>query len=269
MTAATPGQGAFVRALFEPGLAPPSGLTAGNGADVSRRLNVHRNNVIASLIEVLRETVPVTRMLVGDAFFDAMSSCFIRQRPPSSPLMHRYGEALPDWIETFAPASALPYLADVARLEVMRWQALHAADSQPIDPAAFDECLARPETLASLVLVFHPGLQLLCSRHAVVSLWSAHQQPAAERDAMLAGIDLLAPQAALVLRPQDDVLVVPVAVEDVALVGSLRSGHALGNAVSRHPAADLTRVLAQLLRHGAVIDCQVAPVSLVPQDTDR
>ncbi len=260
---------AFVRALLDPRLPPPDGLATWNGSDVSQRFDIHRNNVMASLIDVLRETVPVTRMLVGDRFFDAMSRCFIRERPPASPLMHRYGDALADWIETFEPAAALPYLADVARLEVLRWQALHAADAQPIDPAQVARRLSRPAALAATVFSFHPAMRLLCSRHPAVSLWSAHQQAPAERDAALAGIDLRAAQAALVVRHRDAVLVVPLPVADLALVRSLQAGCALGDAVCRHPDADPTRVLATLLRHETVTGCRSDAAFPSCLDADR
>ena len=65
-------QAAFARALLDPALPPPADVCAWNGSDPAARLAVYRNNVMVSLLGVLADTFPVTRELVGDAFFRAM-----------------------------------------------------------------------------------------------------------------------------------------------------------------------------------------------------
>ena len=55
------GQQAFVAALFDAELPPPTGLTAWNGSDPATRFAVYRNNVVVSLIDALADTYPVTQ----------------------------------------------------------------------------------------------------------------------------------------------------------------------------------------------------------------
>lgn len=253
MRPAPPAQHAIAAALLDPCAPVPAGLVAWNGSDVSVRFAVHRNNVVASLIGVLRDTFPVVVALVGDAFFDAMAREHVDAHPPRSPVMGDYGAAFAGWLAGFAPAAALPYLPDVARLEWMRWQAQHAADADAIDPQALALRLHDPDALDATALALHPSLRWLRSAHPAVSLWRAHQLDATARDAALAGIDLGTPQAALVLRPHDEVLVVPLAAADADLVHALAAGHGLGAAARTHPDASTTRVLATLLQHGAVV----------------
>jgi hypothetical protein len=49
------------------------------------RFGVYRNSVAVSLAGVPADTFPVTRELVGDAFFEAMARCFVAAEPPRSP----------------------------------------------------------------------------------------------------------------------------------------------------------------------------------------
>jgi hypothetical protein len=53
----------------------------------------------------------------------------------------------PDFIEQFEPASSVPYLADVARLEMLRVRAFHAADADPLTARSGRASLADPERL--------------------------------------------------------------------------------------------------------------------------
>ena len=243
-------QQSFAAALLDPDLPCPPGLRTWNGSDPARRFAVYRNNVLVSLIDALADTFPVTRELVGDAFFRAMASLFVRQSPPRSAQLVDYGAGMPAFIATFAPAASVPYLADVAHLEYLRIQAFHAADAMPLAMEQWARALAQPEHLPALRLIAHPALRLLCSPYAIVSLWAAHQGLIA-----LGDVDPYRPESALVVRAGLEVEVVALPVGGGILLTHLLDGLSLGEAAARASAAcdtfDLTANLTLLLRHGA------------------
>ena len=103
-------QRAFVRELF------------GDGA----RLRPYRETTLGALADALAAIHPVCVRLVGEDAFRQLARRCARERPSRSPDLNDYGE-LADFIEGFAPARALPYLADVARLEWALHRARHAA----------------------------------------------------------------------------------------------------------------------------------------------
>lgn len=249
-------QGAWAQALLDAGNPPPPGLRAWNGADPASRFAVHRNNAVASLVAALGESFPVLREWVGAEFFDAMAREHVRAQPPRSPVLALYGAGFADWLQGFAPAAVLPYLGDLARLEFARLRACHAADAGPLAPAQLAQRLQRPDRLPAWRPSLHPSLTLLRSRHGVVSLWAAHQGRGRLED-----VALDRPEQALVLRaPDDQVLVLPLAAADAALVAGLLAGATLGAAVAaaqQPPAApagfDAAGVLALLIRHGALV----------------
>jgi putative DNA-binding protein len=244
-------QSDFAAALFDPSSACPDGLRVWNGSDPTRRLAVYRNNVIVSLVDALAETFPVVQELVGTEFFRAMAAVFVRQAPPHSRILARYGQAFPGFIEQFEPARVVAYLADMARLEFARVRAYHAADAEPVTKEALGLAMANPERIPELRLVCHPSLSVVESSFAVVSIWAAHQ---GEGD--LATIDPAQAQDAFVLRDGLEVLVLHAPPGGAAFVAGLLQGRCLGDAVTAAaacaPAFDVAAVLSLLAYHGAL-----------------
>ena len=248
----------FAAALLDPQRPIPSGLRVWNGSDPSVRLAVHRNNVVGSLINALADTFPVVEQLVGSEFFRAMALLFVRQAPPRSRVLAHYGLEFPAFVADFEPAQGLPYLADVARLEVARVTAYHAADADSVSSAVVSLALACGDRMGELQLVLHPSVATLVSPHAVVTLWAAHQSAGDESgyNDNIGLVDVDDPESALILRSGLDVLVLRAPAGAVTFVVAVQSGLNLGEAAARAMAAsphfDLTATLSQLLTHGAL-----------------
>lgn len=265
----------FARALLDPSAPVPPGLVApgplgprptdcraadSDPADladsgqraVGKRFGVYRNNVAVALIDALAQTFPAVRHLVGAAFFDAMAREHYRAHPPRSPVMARYGAAFPDFIAGFPAARDLPYLADVARLELALVRAYHAADATPLAPERLARIDAGALTAAHVMLA--PAVGLLRSGWPVLTIWrAAATGPAAPID--WRGEDVL------VTRPGFDPLAEALAPGGHAFLAALLSGAAIGAAAeaARADAAasgapfDLTALFAQLLAGGCII----------------
>jgi hypothetical protein len=240
----------FYAALLSNEPTPPPGLTTWNGSDPAARFAVYRNNVLSSLTDALADSFPVVQELVGEEFFRAMARVFIQSQPPSSPLLVQYGEQFPAFIEGFEPASQVPYLADVARLEALRVRAYHAADAEPL---SHDQLAAGLSNPAHLVLGLHPSLHLLSSAFAVRSLWAAHQGELA-----IEGIDPYQPEHCLVLRQHLDVLVIGLDAPSIRFIACLHAGQSLGDAAAHCPPGfDLSACLALLISHGAITSLSI------------
>lgn len=239
----------FGEALLDPDMPPPPGLSARCGS-VERRFAIYRNNVTVSLVDALASRFPVTQALVGEPFFRAAATRFVRAHPPRSPLLMRYGDDWPAWLERFAPAASVPYLADVARLEAARSRAFHAADAAPLGVAPFAGLA--PETIGAVRITLHPSLELVVSRWPVVSIWRAHQPggpPFAE-------IALNRAEEAAIVRPEQSVEVHRLAAGGAAFLQGLADGRTIGEAAEdagRVDGFDLAACLALLIGGGLAI----------------
>jgi hypothetical protein len=227
---------------------PPGLLRCWNGSDPAVRFAVHRNNVATALVGALADTFPVVRELVGPDFFRTMAWQHAAANLPASPVLADYGDDFPAFVAGYAPAAGLPYLADVARLERARVRAWHAADAEPLAAAEIERRLADPERLAGARLGLHPSVSVIDSAHAVLALWSAHQGGRA-----IETVDPFAPESVLVLRADDEVLVIGLPAACAVFIEALRAGEPLGRAAEIAGAGcDLGAALGLLIRHQGI-----------------
>lgn len=241
-------QKCFAEALADSRRPVPDGLAAWNGLRPERRFGVYRNNVRSGLTEALKSRFPAAAAIVGDEFFAAMAGEYVRLEPPRSPLLLRYGDTFADFVARFAPASGLPYLPDVIRLEAARSHAYHAADCPPLDPGNLASVAL--ERLPSLVFWPHPSLSLVRSAHPVITIWAMNAGQMA-----VGPIDHWTAEDALVVRPEMTVHVHRLGPGGAVFVAALAGGHALGDAAETAVAADsrfdLTAGLATVVQSGA------------------
>jgi len=120
-------QAEFAGALLNPGISAPNGLVDPNGRPAGKRFDVYRNNVMFSLINAMQIAFPVIHKLLGDSLFKAISATYVRTYPPKSPILMFYGEDFPTFLSEVQQSQNLPYLGDVARLELARRHSYHAA----------------------------------------------------------------------------------------------------------------------------------------------
>lgn len=245
---------AFAAALLDPSASAPPGLRSWNGSDVAQRFAVHRNNVRVGLVDALVSTFPVTHALVGDDFFRAMAGIHVTKEPPGSPVMANYGQSLPDFIDAFAPAATLPWLGDVARLEHARVSSCHAADAEPVQAHRVSQALALGERIGTVRLALHPSLRLLRSRHAIATIWAAHQHA----DGEIPPFDPEGAEDVLIVRPARDVLLLRLPPGAATFVAAAALGGSLGpcahQAKAETPDFDLSGTLGLLLAHGVCTD---------------
>lgn len=245
-------QAAFAAALLASELPCPTSVCAWNGADPARRFGVYRNNVVSGLVDALEQTFPVTSQLTGSEFFRAMAALYARRLPPRSPILAHYGAEFPEFIASFPPAATLPYLPDMARLELACVAACHAADAAPVGMGSLAAQIANPAELAVMRLRWQPSLRVIGSAFAVVTLWSVHQ-----RHDALSPVDIERAEQAVVLRDGLEVLVLPIDAGGAHFISRTLAGLALGvaaaDAVEFDPGFDLGDVMARLLCHDALV----------------
>ncbi|MGE0701813.1 MAG: putative DNA-binding domain-containing protein [Hyphomicrobiaceae bacterium] len=242
----TGGETAFAAALLDPARgAPPIAAHA-------CRFSIYRNNVVGGLVDAMAETFPAVLALVGEPFFRAAAREFVRAHPPRSPVLVDYGGAFRDWIGAFPPASGVPYLSDVARLEWAWSRAYNAAEAAALPVSALVSL--SPHELAETRPILHPSVTVIVSTHPVVSLW-VQSTGRAERSRL----DLREPETALVARPADAVEVRSIDKATAASLAALARGMTLGEAMERAAECggfEIETHIAGLFAMGLVVDVE-------------
>jgi hypothetical protein len=227
---------------------PPQACPPELDARAARRFAIHRNNVHRALGDALAAAYPAVHRLVGDAFFRAAAREYFADNPQREASLALCGAGFADFLAAFAPAAALPYLADVARVERAWLEAGHAGDAPMLDPATLArEC----DALTGLRLTAHPATRLVSSRHPAVSLWRHNTS-----DAPAAPLILEAnAEHALITRPRFEVRITALEPAAAAFAGALLRGEradaAYAAATDVERAFDVTAGFALLLEAGA------------------
>ncbi len=218
-------QRSFARALLDPGQAPV-GLDPEGRADAAR-FDVYRNNVTVSLIEALEAGYPAIRRLVGEAFFRACAAHYVTCEPPRSPIMLHYGKSFPEFLRHFEPLAGYPYLADVARIERAWLEAYHAAEAEPLDPAALAGVAGH--RARDLCFTLHPSVRVVRSAFPALTLWRLN---VAEDDPPPIQLGAGA-EDALIVRPGAEVEVRAMPPGGAAFLETLAGGGTLAEAATR------------------------------------
>jgi len=220
------------------------------GIAAARRLQVYRNNLFASLTEVLAAVYPVTRRLVGAAYFDHVARGYIAAHPSTSGDVHRYGGRFAEYLDGCPGSDALPYLPDTARLEWGYHGAFHAEQQPPLD---LDSLRTAPaEDCPRLRLMLQPSACLLASNYPVLRIWQVNQDDWAGDptvDLAEGGVRLL------ILRQGVEVAFLPLTAGEHAWLHGLAQGLTLLDsqqlAAAREPDFDLRAALQRHLAQGS------------------
>jgi hypothetical protein len=220
------------------------------GIAAARRLQIYRNNLFANLTEVLAAVYPVTRRLVGAAYFDHAARGYIAAHPSRSGDVHRYGGRFAEYLGGCPGSETLAYLPDTARLEWNYHGAFHAEQYPTLDPDGLRA--VPPEDYPRLRLVLQPSARLLASDYPVLRIWQVNQDDWAGDptvDLAEGGVRLL------ILRQGVEVAFIPLTAGEHALLHGIARGLTLLEAqrlaVKRDPDFDLGAALRRQLSQGA------------------
>ncbi len=217
----------------------------GDALSAPARLRVYRHHVAHSLATSLAATFPTVQALVGDAFFEGMARGFVASDLPIQPVLSEYGAGFADFIDGYAPAGRLPYLADIARLD---W-ALNAAFHSPTAPrlTATDLAAIPVEELPGKFVSLAAGTAVMRFRYPIDRIWRAAQPGAPDETVDLESREV----RLLVLRGPDDAGFVTLHEGEARFLEALAEGATLeaaaGAALAADDGFDLSASFARLL----------------------
>ena len=243
-------QDAFARALF----APREDADACVAALVAQpAFAVYRNTVTKSCVDALQANFPAVARLVGEAWFRAAAAEYANREPPREPSLLAYGTTFPAFLERFAPAAELPYLADVARIDRL-WTESHVAADGLLLRAA-DLVGIDGDVLGRAVLEPHPAARWAWSDGTPLhALWHGNRTPdaadAPEREIAWRG------EGVLLTRPEDAVQWIAIDRAACRFLDACAAGRsvaaAMDAALDADGRADPARIATTLMDAGAI-----------------
>jgi hypothetical protein len=216
---------------------------------------VYRNTVAKACVDALQANYPTVARLVGDEWFRAAAAAYVAQERPREPSLLAYGASFPSFLAAFPPASGLPYLAAVARLDRF-WSEAHVAADAPVLSSARVRGVD-PQALGDAILVPHPAARWeFFDDMPVYTIWRRNrEQDSTNEELAWQG------EGALLTRRQDVVEWIRVDAAACAFLDACASGKALGSAIGAALAVDETIDAARMVT--TVLDAGAA-TALVP-----
>ncbi|MCP5423950.1 MAG: putative DNA-binding domain-containing protein [Gammaproteobacteria bacterium] len=246
-------QQSFAAAIFANDHQFAAHIRSAGGLRGEQRLSIYRNNTQANFTDALRITYPVVDRLVGDGFFRYAAVQYLAQHPSASGDLQEFGGSFPEFLETFEAAAQLPYLADVARLELAQEQVFYAAEGDFLDTVALSR--VPQERYGELRFILNPASRLLSSTFPILRIWQVNQEGYhgdQSVDLNAGGVELL------VIRQRNmDVEIQNLSAGDCALLRALRDGQdfatACEQAMTAQPDFDIPAGFRRHVAQGALV----------------
>ncbi len=208
------------------------------------RLAVYRNNVVGALSDVVVKTFPLVEALVGEDFLRGMAREFVLTNPPHEGCLNAYGVGLDDFIRGFKPAGSVPYLADIATLELAINNAYYAAEDAAL--TAEDLGAVAAEDLGELIFNTRSSVSILESAYPLLDIRAMCLRP--DDDIMP---DMDAGTTLMIHRPALEIVFTVLEPNEVMMLNALGADQPLGTAVEsvieKHPAFDFQAFLQKHL----------------------
>lgn len=239
-------QDAFAHALLARDAKPAAEVSA---LAAQPAFAVYRNTVMKGCIDALCANYPTVARLVGDEWFRAAATIYVREGLPTDATLLRYGAGFADFLARFEPVAELPYLAGVARLDRF-WNEAHAApDVEALEPA--EVASLELERLTGAMLQPHPAARWAWfGEGPIYTIWSAN------RIGKSVDADLdWRPEGALIVRPRYAVEWIALDASGCAFLDACAAGDTIADAaqaaIGAKSDADLTQLMSALLKAGA------------------
>lgn len=141
-----------------------------------RRLAIYRHSISSTQIRALESTFPVLQKILGAAAFSRLARDYAWTVGAPESDLNSLGHRLDRWIDSgqrgLSKFSALPYLADLVRLE-WAWHRAHLAADAPVFAfAAFSQALQAGH---SVRLRPNAALTLIHSQYPILRIWRAYR----------------------------------------------------------------------------------------------
>jgi len=220
-------------------------------ANTHAALTVYRNTVVKGLLDALGANFPTVVKLVGTEWFEGAAISFARKHPPESPVLAEYGKSFPAFLAEFPAAFNLPYLSDVARLDLLWIESYFAGDASSL-PATMLQGLSGDQ-LMNTRLHFHPATRIASFKHSAVTVW-LHNRKDQPDELVVDGSD----EDALITRVSNNVNVSILCVIEYRFLLEIHRGATLGEAamtaLAINPEFPLATTLSKLISAGCFTD---------------
>ena len=100
-------------------------------------IRVHRDSVLAALVNAMRLSCPTLSAVVDARFFEQAVRDYARARPPRGACLAHFGDEFAAFLEMYPPASEFPFFGDMVRFDMSIDETNHDLPGTYGEPLSF------------------------------------------------------------------------------------------------------------------------------------
>ena len=213
---------------------------------------IYRNNIFATLLNVLTDIYPMIKKIVGADFFYQTAKEYIRQYPSRSSNLHDYGEYFSDFINNYAPTKNLVYLPEVAIFEWHYHQLNFASNHTGFN---INELMTiSPNQYPHLRFMLHPASKLILFQYPILRIVDLCCGRLEENISLDEGEVYL-----LMLRQDTNITLESLSIPDFTFLSALRDNLSLSDALEMTLLVDsqfqLEKKILHWINNKVIVDC--------------
>ena len=81
-------------------------------------IQVHRDSVLAALVNAMRLSCPTLAAIVDESFFEQSVRDYARARPPHSACLGEFGDEFASFLDIYPPAKGFQFFGDIVRFDI-------------------------------------------------------------------------------------------------------------------------------------------------------
>lgn len=224
-------------------------LDSSQADENTERLAIYKNNTLHSLSESVVDLYPSIEHAVGRDFLIATAKEYLKVSPPHSAALLNFALDFPDFLATFEHTKNYAYFPDLARIDMLRHQAYHAADEIPL---TVDHIQQIPlEELAQSQIQLPKSCYLLTSKFKAYSLWESIRAQSDNE------IHIDGTESTLIYRENLHVKTTQISQEAYYFLNKIKDGHTLGESLEKtlkeHTDCNTSELFALLITYQLII----------------
>lgn len=191
---------------------------------LEQAFQIYHRIYTSKFTEVLMDTFPAVRWVLGKDLFDTVCYKFIESQPLASYILHDYGSNFPDFLKDSRNVRGIPFLYDLARFEWAYKEVEDMPSSKPLSHKNVKELLHTED----FKIQFIEAMNIFESPYAVYNIWEErHSKPYQFED-----INWNHPESLLIYKFQKNIIINRIDGIEAEILKELQAGSSVDSALA-------------------------------------
>ena len=206
---------------------------------------IYKNNALGAQLSSLKSIYSTCELLVGETCFKQLAFSYLRTHPMRKPDLNTFAETFPNFIQQLqqheSTLGQVPYLSDIAKLELNLNQAYYAQKHCIFDIDAFSNLSTNEQSQVTFML--NHSLHLISSCYPLKMIWDAHQAESIQAFNIEEGN-----YSYLIHRPEYKAEILPIPFEHYEFLFAIKNRLTLSQLCDQFP--NQTNLLGSYIQNG-------------------